>query len=98
MYSEITLDISVTTFYISIVFVLGKLIRAMLSGGANNIYMNEMPVPDYLINICHGIYIARVIGMQKQEKELYYELIDILRSPETVKKIVGNSSIKEKVD
>jgi len=65
MYSEITLDISITTFYISIVFVLGRLIRTVFGGGENNIYMREMPVPDYLINICHGIYIARVVGMQR---------------------------------
>ena len=97
-YSPVTFNFSVITFYISVVYLVGKLLRVIISGGANNIPLVDMRHPDALMNICSGIYVSRMNGDLKKEEELYYELIDILRSPELMKMITGSSSIKEKQD
>ena len=55
-----------------------------------------MPNPDPLINLCRGIYLSRMSGDLYREEMLYYELIDILRSPEIMKMLTGTSSIKKK--
>lgn len=95
-YSPVTFNFSVITFYISVVYLVGKILRVIISGGANNIPLVDMPNPDALINICSGIYISRMNGDLLREETLYYELIDILRSPELMKMISGSSSIKSK--
>ena len=95
-YSPVTFNFSVITFYISVVYLVGKLLRVIISGGANNIPLVDMRHPDALMNICSGIYVCRMNGDLRKEEELYYELIDILRSPELMKMITGSSSIKEK--
>lgn len=95
MYSRFTLDISVMTFYISIVYFVGRLIRYLTTGLSRNIIITDMPYPDYLINLCEGIYVARMAEMLGRERKLYYELIDVLRSPETLKKITGSSRLKK---
>jgi hypothetical protein len=46
-----------------------------------------MPRPDHLIAMCEAIYIARMTGEIFQEQKLYYELINILRSPQILKLI-----------
>lgn len=96
-YSPITFSFSVITFYVSIVGLFGRLIRWSLAGPVNFI-MSEMPNPEPLINLCSGIYFSRMTGDLKREEELYYELVDILRSPEMLKLITGSSSLKEKVE
>lgn len=95
-YSPVTFDFSVITFYISVVYLIGRLIRIVVTGGAYNIHITEMPNPDPLINLCTGIYVSRMNGDLKGEEELYFELIDILRSPEIIKMVTGRSSLKHK--
>lgn len=95
-YSPVTFNFSVITFYISVVYLVGKILRVIISGGANNIPLVDMPNPDALINICSGVYISRMNGDLEKEEILYFELIDILRSPELMKMIGGSSSIKKK--
>lgn len=51
-----------------------------------------------LITLCSGIYVSRMRGDLVREEELYYELIDILRSPELVKMMTGKLSVKHKQD
>jgi Protein of unknown function (DUF3595). len=75
---------------------IGKILRVVVNGGANNIPLTDMPNPDPLINLCGGIYVSRMHGDLYREEMLYYELIDILRSPEIIKMVSGSSSIKKK--
>lgn len=96
-YSPMTFSFSVVTFYISVVWLCGRLIRWFLAGPVNFI-MTEMPNPEPIINLCNGVYLSRMTGDLKREEELFYELVDILRSPEMLKLITGRSSIKQKVD
>jgi len=96
-YSPMTFSFSVVTFYISVVGLAGRLLRWVLAGPVNFI-MTEMPNPEPLINMCNGVYLSRMTGDLLREEELYYELVDIIRSPEMLKTITGKSSIKEKID
>jgi hypothetical protein len=96
-YSPATFNFSVLTFYISIVYVAGRLLRMLTGGKSSNLMLTEMPCPDPLINLCEGIYLSRMTGDTVKEEELYYDLIDILRSPEIAKLVTKPSSRKEKV-
>jgi hypothetical protein len=97
-YSPITFDFSVLTFYFSVVYLAGRLLRTVTSGSASNIIMTDMPRPDQLIAMCEAIYIARMTGEIFQEQKLYYELINILRSPEILKLITGKNRVMMKLD
>jgi hypothetical protein len=96
-YSPMTFSFSVITFYISVVGVAGRLLRMLLAGHVNFI-MTEMPNPEPLINMCNGVYLSRMTGDLLREEVLYYELVDIIRSPEMLKTITGKSSLKEKIE
>ena len=56
-----------------------------------------MPRPDSLLLLCEGVLISRLENNIEREEELYYILIDIIRSPEVIK-MITDSSIKKKVD
>lgn len=92
-YSPATFNFSVVTFYVTVVYFAGKMLRTLTSGNAHNIILTEMRDPAPLINLCEGIYVSRMTGDIEKEEELYYDLIDILRSPEIVKIVTGSSSI-----
>lgn len=47
--------------------------------------------------ICQVIYIYRVQRNLKNEMELYHILLEIMRSPETIKSLAG-SSLKRKLE
>lgn len=94
-FSPMTFNFSVITFYISVVGLAGRLLRYFLAG-PSNLIMTEMPNPEPIINLSNGIYLSRMTGDLLREEELYYELVDIIRSPEMLKLITGRSSIKEK--
>ena len=96
-YSPITFDFSILTFYISIVYFAGRLIRLVTGDATPNIMMTEMKDPEHLTTFCSAIYVSRMIGNLKKEEELYYELLDILRSSELTKVLTGSSSIKDKL-
>ena len=95
-YSPITFNFSILTFYISIVYVAGRLIRMVTYGTGMNVVMTDMKDPEHLTTLCAGVYVSRMIGNLKKEEELYYELLDILRSPEITKALTGKSSIIQK--
>jgi Piezo non-specific cation channel, R-Ras-binding domain len=96
-YSAATFNFSIITFYISIVYVAGRLIRLITEGTGMNVVMTDMQNPEHLNTLCSAIYVSRMIWDIKKEEELYYELLDILRSPEITKKLTGKSSIKDKI-
>ena len=51
---------SVLTFYISIVLVIGKLIRGVLVIGGNRIFIYEIPNSEQLLMLCECVYIYRM--------------------------------------
>ena len=53
----------------------------------------EMVLPNKLLNVCEGIRIARIKKDYLKEEQLYYLLIDLMRSPEMIKSITKSSLI-----
>lgn len=51
---------SVVTFYLSIVLVIGKLIRGVLVIGGNRIFIFEIPRAEPLLQLCECVYIYRM--------------------------------------
>mmetsp|Transcript_32547 Transcript_32547/g.24050 ORF Transcript_32547/g.24050 Transcript_32547/m.24050 type:complete len:109 (+) Transcript_32547:334-660(+) len=88
---------SVLTFYISIVFVIGRFIRNIVVVRANRLYIYEIPYPDQLLMLCECIYIYRMQNKLEKEEELFFTLMDIMRSPEMIKTITGGS-LKKKIE
>ena len=48
------------------------------------------PKAEQIIRICEGVTAARIEGDNLREEILYWELIDIMRSPEMIKLITRN--------
>lgn len=71
-YSSALLGYSVLGFYITIVYVAGKLARGIMSGGVDLIFIQDMPYPDKLIKICEAITLARIEKDLVQEELLYF--------------------------
>ncbi|OMJ82306.1 hypothetical protein SteCoe_17020 [Stentor coeruleus] len=97
-FSPMTFNFSIITFYISIVYLAGRLIRVITYGSGMNCVMTDMKNAATLNTLCVAVYVSRMIGKISKEQEFYFELIDILRSPELIKKLTGSSSIKVKQD
>jgi hypothetical protein len=91
-YSPVTLDISVVTFYVSVVYLAGRILRMVTGGSAENFIMTEMPMPDKLLAMCDAVFLARMAGDLVNEEKFFYELVDIVRSPEMLKVFTGRSS------
>lgn len=94
-FSKITLNYSVNSMFVSVVLAIGLTIKLLSRGSAYYLGFSEMKRTDYLETLCAGVYVSRMIGDIEKEEELYYELIDILRSTETTKMITGNQSISK---
>jgi len=73
--------------------VVGSLVRSAIKGEAERIVFTEMPEPKKILNLCEGIKINRYRCEFEREEQLYYVLIDLMRSPEILK-IITKSSIK----
>ena len=65
----------------------------MFLGSAERIMYTEMVLPNKLLSLCEGIRIARIKKDYLQEEQLYYVLIDLMRSPEMIKNITKSSLI-----
>ena len=86
---------SLLAFYAIVVLGIGQALRSGIQVDSNNIFVKDMPRPDSLLLICEGILISRMENNLEREEELFYVLIDIMRSPEILKRIT-DSSLKEK--
>ena len=90
---------SVLTFYAVIVLAVGRIIRSLVAGDTSALFITEIPKPDMLLILCEGVIISRLERKLEREDELFYVLIDILRSPEILKVITHSSlSLKKKTD
>lgn len=69
------------TFYISIIYVLAKLFRTGLVPITAAIVINDAPFPEDILMVCETIKLYRLKGRLDDEEELFFLLIDIMRSP-----------------
>lgn len=60
-------------FYISIIYVIGKLFRVIVSGSLINFTLSDIPNPDNILKICDAIIVARTErDLGKLEKKNYF--------------------------
>ena len=93
LFSSVLFGYDVITFYITFIFVSGKIIRFMFLGGAEKIIYREMVNPKQLFSLCEGIKISRMKKNFLQEEKLYFLLIELMRSPEIIKNMTQSSLI-----
>jgi len=93
LFSSVLFGYDVITFYITFIFVSGKIIRAIFLKQAERVIYTEMVNQKKLFSVCEGIKISRMRKNFLQEKKLYYLLIEMMRSPEIIKKMTQSSLI-----
>ena len=92
-FSKITFGYNVLTFYMAFVLLVGNYLRTIFLGSAERVIYTEMVLPHKLLNVCEGIRISRIKKDYLKEEQLYYLLIDLMRSPEIIKNITKSSLI-----
>ena len=93
LFSSVLFGYDVITFYITFIFVSGKIIRAIFSKQAERVIYTEMVNQKKLFSVCEGIKISRMRKNFLQEKKLYYLLIEMMRSPEMIKNMTQSSLV-----
>lgn len=88
---------SVTTVYSTLVLLIGREVKNFFSGSSQRIWLTDSPAAHSIIRICEGITAARIDGRLIKEERLYWELIDIMRSPEMVK-LITDSYLEHKLE
>lgn len=70
--------------YVSLVLVIGRVIRTFFSGSSYVIMFEELPYVDRVLKLCLDIYLVRETKDYKLEEDLFAKLIFLYRSPETL--------------
>ena len=65
--------------------------RSSLLGQTSAIPITDAKDPIDILMLCETIHLCRLKQMLKKEEELYFLLIDIMRSPVILKAICGDS-------
>ena len=86
---------SIIGLYLSFILVIGRFIRLMTSGLAQNIMFTHLPYVDRVLKLCRELYLVREAKELMLEEELFARLVFLYRSPET---LIKETRIKEKED
>ena len=89
--SSYTAGYDILTFYVTFVLLAGNYVRNFFAGQPEKIMLTEMPEPDKLINLCEGIKTSRYSFELEKEEQLYYVLIEFMRSPDYLKMLTKSS-------
>jgi hypothetical protein len=84
-------SLGLISFYITIIYALSKVFRAAMVPITSSIFITDAPSPDDILMLCETIHLYRLKHMLVEEEELYFLLIDIMRSPQIFKAICGDS-------
>ena len=87
------MPLSIIGIYATLVYTVGKFIRIFFDKISQRVIYEEMPEPNDLFELCEGIYIYRNQRNLIDQRRLYYLLIRIYRSPETLIKITRTEFI-----
>lgn len=82
---------SIMGFYLGVAIIVGQTLRKIVVYNADRIYITEIPDPDPIRNLIRCIYMQRLEQNLKKEEELFFILMEILRSPEMIRAICGSS-------
>lgn len=82
---------SIIAIYTGFVLIIGNLIRSSFTNQSLKLWLTDVASAEQMIRICEGITAARIDGDLMKEEKLYWELIDLMRSPEMVKSITKSN-------
>jgi hypothetical protein len=82
---------SVLLLYAGEVYLIATLFRSAFIPQTSEIFIINAPDTEKIINICQCVYIYRVQKNLKNEEELYFLLIEIMRQPQMIRDLCGSS-------
>lgn len=77
--------------YVGAIYTIGRVLRMFFQDRSKFVLYEELPDTQLLLDLCNGIYIARIQGQLAAEYHLYYELIRILRNPQLLLEVSQRS-------
>lgn len=89
-YQNLIGGLGFTALYTSVIFVVANMIRGAFAGNLPQIPYFQNPKSDSIIQICEAVETLRVRKQYREEYLMYYELIDIIRSPDLIKYLSGS--------
>lgn len=89
-YTTLSFGFTFVGLYTSIIFVIAGFLRGFFTGNISLIPYNLNPKPEAILCICEAIEVVRMRENLREEVLLFYELVDIMRSPEIIKYMCGN--------
>lgn len=92
---EDTPGMSMKSLYLGVVLTVGSFLRSFFKLSSQRVIYEEMPNTDLLLDLCNGVYIARIQGNLEVEWKLYHELIKIYRSPEVVLRVTAPKAVDD---
>lgn len=75
-------NIGIIALYTTFILALGQVIRARTTGSSHRVLLQDVANTQPLEEILQFIFLARAMNEYALEEQLYYELIDLLRSPQ----------------
>ena len=90
-FSSATLGYSLIGFYTAIILVIANYVGKFYNYDPSSIIIKEMPYPVILLKICEGIKVSRYLHDFKNEEYYFNFLVEILRTPDLVKKLTSST-------
>jgi len=87
----------VVGLYLGVVLTVGRFLRMVFQGASKRVIYEELPDTSLLQDLCNGIYIARIQRQLTTEYTLYYQLMQLYRSPELLLNVSGASREAEDI-
>lgn len=89
-YQNVIAGYGFTALYTSIILVVAGFIRSLFDGNMPYIPYEMNPKSDNILQMCEAISTLRIRKQYREEYLMYYELIDLIRSPEIMKYMSGS--------
>ena len=89
--SSSTSGYSILGFYSAFILVIGTYVSSFFNYNPEKIIIGEMPHPEKLLNLCECVKISRYTYDFKKEEYLFNILIEIMRTPDFIKKLTQST-------
>ena len=89
--SSSTYGYTLIGFYSVFILFIGNIVATVFSYEPEKLIISEMPHPEKLLNLCECVKISRYIHDFKKEEYLFNILMEILRTPEFLKRLTQST-------